>query len=53
MKVQYSKDTKSDFKKHREYLTRQKKSDGHNYQKYELEGINKSFKKNLKENLER
>ena len=29
-----------------------KYDDIHNYKKYELEGINKSFKKNLKENLE-
>lgn len=52
MKVQYSKDTKSDFKKHREYLTRQGKSDGHKYQKYELDGIGKALKNNITNGLE-
>ena len=52
MKVQYSKDTKSDFKKHREYLTRQGKSDGHKYQKYELDGIGKALKNNITKGLE-
>ncbi len=47
MKVKYSKDTNTDFRKHREYLTRQGKSDGHKYQKYELDGIGKALKNNI------
>ena len=42
MKVKYSKSTQEDFRKHRDYLTRTGKSDGHKYQKYELDGISKS-----------
>ncbi len=53
MKVVFTRKTKEDFRKHNDYVRRQKKSDGHNYQKYELDGINKSFKRNLKENLEK
>lgn len=52
MRVIFTSDTKEDFRKHRDYVRRQKKSDGHKYQSYELKGINKSFKKNLGENLE-
>ena len=43
MKVKYSKSTQEDFRKHRDYLTRTGKSDGHKYQKYELDGISKSY----------
>lgn len=53
MKVVFTRKTKEDFRKHNDYVRRQKKSDGHNYQQYELDGINKSFKRNLKENLEK
>ena len=53
MNVVFTRKTKEDFRKHNDYIRRQKKSDGHNYQKYELDGINKSFKKNLKDNLEK
>ena len=52
MRVIFTSDTKEDFRKHRDYVRRQKKSDGHKYQSYELKEINKSFKKNLGENLE-
>ena len=53
MKVIFTSETKEDFRKHNDYVRKQKKSDGHKYQSYELKGINKSFKKNLKENLEK
>ena len=53
MKVIFTSKTKEDFRKHNDYVRKQKKSDGHKYQSYELKGINKSFKKNLKENLEK
>ena len=33
MKVTYLKSTQEDFQKHRDYLTRTGKSDGHKYQK--------------------
>lgn len=52
MKVQYSDKTNKDFIKHREYLTRQGKPDGHKYQKYELDGISKSLKNNISKGLE-
>ena len=51
MKVIFTSETKEDFRKHNDYVRKQKKSDGHKYQSYELKGINKSFKKNLGENL--
>lgn len=51
MKVVFTSETKEDFRKHNDYVRKQKKSDGHKYQSYELKGINKSFKKNLGENL--
>ena len=51
MKVKYSKDTEGDFDKHIEYLRRKGKSDGHKYQTYELDGINKSFKNNITKGL--
>ena len=53
MKVIFTSETKEDFRKHNDYIRKQKKSDGHKYQSYELKGINKSFKKNLGENLEK
>lgn len=52
MKVIFTKDTKSDFQKHRDYLRRNGKSDDHKYQKYELDGISKSLKKNITKGLE-
>ena len=51
MKVKYSKSTQEDFQKHRDYLTRTGKSDGHKYQKYELDGISKSLKSNISKGL--
>lgn len=53
MKVIFTRKTKDDFKKHNDYIRKQKKSDGHKYQSYESKGINDSFKKNLKGNLEK
>lgn len=53
MKVIFTSETKEDFRKHNDYVRKQKKSDGHKYQSYELKEINKSFKKNLGENLEK
>ena len=53
MKVIFTSETKEDFRKHNDYVQRLNKSDGHKYQSYELKGINKSFKKNLRENLEK
>lgn len=53
MKVIFTSETKEDFRKHNDYVQRLNKSDGHKYQSYELKGINKSFKKNLKNNLEK
>ena len=53
MKVIFTSETKEDFRKHNDYVRKQMKSDGHKYQSYELKGINKSFKKNLRENLEK
>lgn len=53
MKVIFTSETKEDFRKHNDYVRILKKSDGHKYQSYELKGINKSFKKNLKDNLEK
>ena len=51
MKVTYSKNTQEDFQKYRDYLTRTGKSDGHKYQKYELDGISKSLKLNISKGL--
>lgn len=51
MKVTFTNDTKEDFRKHREYVRKQRKSDGHKYQSYELDGISNSFKKNLREKV--
>lgn len=51
MEVKFTRKTDKDFRKHRNYVRRQKKSDGHSYQTYELDSINKSFKKNLQENI--
>ena len=53
MKVTFSKETKGDFDKHRDYLRRTTKSDGHKYQKYELDSINNSLKKHIKDNIEK
>ena len=53
MKVKFTKDTKQDFKRHREYLINQGKSDGHGYQKYELDGIGKSLKNNISKNIDK
>ena len=51
MKVRYSKNTDEDFRKHRAYLRKTGKNDGHKYQKYELDGISKSLKNNISNNL--
>ena len=51
MEVKFTRKTDKDFRKHRDYVRRQKKSDGHGYQTYELNSISKSFKKNLRENI--
>lgn len=52
MRVIFSDKTKDDFKKHIEYLKGIRKSDGHKYQKYELNSISKSLKKNITKGLE-
>lgn len=52
MKIRYSKETENDFKKHRDYLKRKGKSDGHKYQNYELNGISKSLKNNISKGIE-
>lgn len=52
MKVSYSPETKEDFRKHREYLRRTGKSDGHKYQDYELDGIRNSLRTNISKGLE-
>ena len=51
MKVIFTSETKEDFRKHNDYVRRQKKSDGHDYQTYELDDISQSFKKNLRKNV--
>ncbi len=51
MEVKFTRKTDKDFRKHRDYVRRQMKSDGHSYQTYELDGISKSFKKNLQGNI--
>lgn len=51
MEVKFTRKTDKDFRKHRDYVRRQKKSDGHSYQTYELDSISKSFKKNLRKNI--
>lgn len=48
MNVVFTRKTKEDFRKHNDYVRRQKKLDGHNYQKYELDGINKSITNNFR-----
>ena len=50
--VKFTQTTDDDFRKHREFLRRNGKSDGHKYQKYELDGINKSLKDNITKELE-
>ena len=52
MRIIFSDKTKEDFRKHRNYLKRVGKSDGHKYQRYELDGISKSLKKNITKGLE-
>lgn len=52
MKVTFSKETKEDFDKHRDYLRRTTKSDGYKYQKFEIDYKrieNTFFEKLLKE----
>ena len=44
MEVKFTRKTDKDFRKHRDYVRRQMKSDGHSYQTYELDGISKSLK---------
>ena len=51
MKVSFSDETKDDFKRHRNFLKEKGKSDGHKYQKYELDGIYKSLRKNISKGL--
>ena len=51
MEVKFTRKTDKDFRKHRDYVRRQKKSDRHSYQTYELDSISKSFKKNLRKNI--
>ena len=53
MDAVFTKATQNDFRKHNNYVRNQRKSNGHRYQQHELTGINKSFKKNLKDNLEK
>ena len=52
MKVRFSPETDNDFRKRRDYLRRMGKLDGHKLQRYELDGIKKSLKKNITKNLE-
>ena len=52
MKVRFSQETDDDFKKYQDYLMQIRKSDGHKYQSYELNGITKSLKKNIAKGLE-
>ncbi|MBQ9313120.1 MAG: hypothetical protein IJ213_08775 [Bacteroidales bacterium] len=51
MRVIFSGKTKEDFKRYKDYLRRTKKSDGHKYQEYELEGITKSLKNNISKSV--
>ena len=52
MRVKFSGKTSDDFKRHREYLIRNGKSDGHKFQKYELDRISKALKRNISKGLE-
>lgn len=52
MKVRFSPNTDDDFRKHKDYLRRKGKSDGHGFQEYELKGISKALKKNITKELE-
>lgn len=52
MEVSFSGKTKEDFRKYNDFIRRKKKSDGHKYQKYELDKIQKSFKGNIVKGLE-
>ena len=47
MEIEFTRKTDKDFRKHREYLRRTGKADGHKYQEYELDGISKSLKANI------
>ena len=51
MEVSFSGKTKEDFRKYNDFIRRKKKSDGHKYQKYELDGIYKSLRKNISKGL--
>ena len=51
MEVEFTRKTDKDFRRHRDYLRRIGKSDGHKYQKYELDGISKSLKSNISKGL--
>jgi len=51
MEVEFTRKTNKDFRRHRDYLRRIGKSDGHKYQKYELDGISKSLKSNISKGL--
>ncbi len=39
MKVIFTSETKEDFRKHNDYVRKQKKSDGHKYQSYLIKKI--------------
>lgn len=52
MRVKFSDNTTDDFKRHKDYLRRKGKSDGHGFQEYELNGISKALKKNISKGLE-
>ena len=51
MEIEFTRKTDKDFRKHREYLRRTGKADGHKYQEYELDGISKSLKANISKGL--
>ena len=51
MEVEFTRKTDKDFRRHRDYLRRIGKSDGHKYQKYELDSISKSLKTNISKGL--
>ncbi|MBR5297565.1 MAG: hypothetical protein IKU29_06835 [Parabacteroides sp.] len=51
MKIEFTRKTNKDFQRHKEYLLRIGKADGHKYQKYELDGISKSLKSNISKGL--
>lgn len=51
MRVSFSKGTDEDFANHRDYLRRTGKTDGHKYQKYELDSISRTLKRDIKDGL--